>query len=171
MLSLNDEVYSPPQLCAGIPRRADLIACPADVVYPRSRKVLPPVSRRLPARYPHPADLVIYQHAQATASTGRMRHQILTNGGAVDAGARFLKTVPLVWVGAPEGLAWEIPAPRLAFEVWLHLPATASTGAGRGRYPFWEMAVESDSNTAPSRAALAQTFAVHGDPWRGPHSL
>lgn len=155
MLQLNDEVYS--RLTAQEFEGELTLGVPSDVVYPAIPKVL----HQFHAAFPRVRIQLI---SSFTNRLKQLHHRgkcdiILTTEDAVDAGGEVLKTVPLVWVGAPEGLAWKSRPLRLAFEygcIFRHSVQRALDEAGIS----WEMAVESDS-TRTVEASVGADLAVH----------
>ncbi len=155
MLALNDEVYA--RLTDQAFEGEITLGVPSDVVYP----YIPGVLRRFAVEYPRMRVTLMSSY------TSRLKMQfargecdlILATEESVGEGGETLVTLPLVWVGAPDGAAWKSRPLRLAFEyacLFRGRVQAALDAAGIA----WEMAVESDS-TRTVEASVSADLAVH----------
>ena len=155
MLALNDEIIS---------RMTDpgyegeiILGVPHDIVYP----VIPEVLQSFHAQHPRMrVNLLssntrelkdLFSHGEAQV--------ILTTEDEADAGAETLVEVPLIWVGAPDGVAWKSRPLRLAFEHRCIFRASVQQALDDAGIA-WEMAVESES-TRTVEASVSADLAVH----------
>ena len=84
---------------------------------------------------------------------------ILTTEDTLDAGGETLLILPLVWIGAPDGVIWKSRPLRLAFEHTCLFRGGVQKKLDEAGIP-WEMAVESDS-TRTIEASVSADLAVH----------
>lgn len=165
MLALNDEVWG--RLTHNAYEGELVLGVPGDIVYPH----IPGVLRRFALAYPRVRVRLVssytrpLKHAHARGECDL----ILTTESACDTGGETLATLPLVWVGAADGVAWKARPLRLAFEhncIFRAEVQRALDSAGVA----WEMAVESDTTRtieASVTADLAVTAVLAGS--MGPH--
>ena len=155
MLALNDEIYA--RLSDQSYEGEIVLGVPHDIVYP----MIPSVLRRFHAEYPHMRVQLI------SSFTRSLKEQfdkgecdlILTTEDRPDAAAETLINLPLVWVGAIDGIAFRQRPLRLAFEnrcIFRPRVQAALTTAG---IP-WEMAIESEQTRA-IEAGVSADLAVH----------
>ncbi len=155
MLALNDEIFN--RLTAHEYEGEITLGVPHDIVYPN----IPTVLRRFNTEYPRVKVQLI------SSFTRRLKDQfargevdiILTTEEGLDQGGETLATLPLVWVGAPEGTAYKQRPLRLAYEhncIFRQGVQKALDAQGIN----WEMAVESDS-TRTIEATVSADLAVH----------
>lgn len=155
LLALNDEVLGRLGDCCveGEIR----VGVPADIIYP----VIPPVLRAFGREYPR-VRVTLIAGATVTLKEQFERGEIdllLTTETNVDAGGVTIAEMPLVWVGAPNGIAWkERPLP-LAFEFRCAFRQSVQRRLDEAEIP-WTMAVEADSSRAVG-AMVAADFAVY----------
>lgn len=155
MLALNDEIWV--RFTDATFEGELVLGVPNDVVYP----ALPPVLQRFHADYPRMKITLVSSY------TRRLKQMfahgdcdvILTTENAVDPGGETLKTLPLIWVGAPGGQAWRQRPLRLAFEtrnVFRIRVEAALDAAGIA----WELGVSSEMSRT-IEASCAADLAVH----------
>lgn len=155
LLALNDEAMA--RLTDQVFEGEIVLGVPHDIVYPAIPKVL----QRFHADYPR-MKITLVSSYTSTLKTMFRRGEcdvILTTEDAADAGGETLRTVPLVWVGAPGGQAWKARPLRLAFEHKCIFRARVQTALDRAGIP-WEMGVESESNRT-IEASVSADLAVH----------
>lgn len=155
MLALNDEVYS--RLTDQAFEGEVVLGVPHDIVYP----AIPLVLRRFSAEYPRVNVRLVSSY---TLGLRKMFDRgecdmILTTEDCVESGGETLLTLPLIWIGAPNGCAWKGRPLRLAYE-----HACIFRGGVQKKLDeagiAWEMAVESDS-TRTIEASVSADLAVH----------
>lgn len=155
ILALNDEVYG--RLTAQEFEGEIVLGVPHDIVYP----AIPMVLQRFHAEYPR-------MKVQLVSSfTSRLKSMlargdcdlILTTEDGCEAGGETLMNLPLVWVGAPGGVAWKSRPLRLAYEHNCIFRQGVQAALDKAGIP-WEMAVESDS-TRTIEASVSADLAVH----------
>ncbi len=154
MLALNDEALSrlTSACCAGDIR----LGVPHDVVYP----AIPGILRRMAQAYPRVRiNLVSSFTLQMKQDFARGGFDVmLTTEEAPDAGAEVLSSRALVWVGAPDGTAWQRRPLRLGFKdtcIFRARAQSALDAAGLG----WETATGGESEQAVE-ATVAADLAV-----------
>ena len=155
MLSLNDEVMG--RLTRDPHEGEVVLGVPHDIVYP----VIPQVLQHFARAFPRMKVSLISSFTRVLkAQFGRGECDIiLTTEDTVDPGGVTLAELPLVWVGAPGGVAWKGRPLKLAYEhncIFRQGVQAALDGAG---IP-WQMAVESDS-TRTIEASVSADLAVH----------
>lgn len=155
MLALNDEVYG--RLTHQAYEGEIVLGVPCDVVYP----VIPQVLRRFNASFPRmKVHLVSSYTTRLRAMFARGECDlILTTEDSCDPGGETLVQLPLVWIGAPGGVAWKQRPLRLAFDYGCIFRSVAQAALDRAGIP-WEMAVESDSSRT-IEASVSADLAVH----------
>lgn len=155
MVLLNDEVFG--RMTQSVNEGEIVLGVPHDIVYP----AVPHVLRRFAAAYPKMRVTLLSSFTtvlKAQFARGEC-DVILTTEGSVDPGGETLVELPLVWIGAPHGIAWKCRPLRLAFEhncIFRQGVQAALDQAGIQ----WEMAVESDS-TRTVEATVSADLAVH----------
>ena len=155
MLALNDEVFS--RLTDQAYEGEVVIGVPHDIVYP----AIPQVLQRFAAEYPR-----VNVRLVSSYTTGLRKmfergecDMILTTEDTLENGGETLLTLPLIWIGAPNGTAWKSRPLRLAFEYACIFRAGVQKKLDEVGIP-WEMAVESDS-TRTIEASVSADLAVH----------
>ena len=154
MLALNDEVLSrfASTACCGAIR----LGVPHDVVYP----VIPGILRRMAQAYPR-------VRVNLTSSFTLLMKQDFARGGfdvmltteeAPDPGAEVLSSRGLVWVGAPDGNAWQRRPLRLGFKDTCIFRSRAQSALETAGIP-WELATGGESEQAVE-ATVAADLAV-----------
>jgi DNA-binding transcriptional LysR family regulator len=154
MLALNDEALArfTAEACTGTIR----LGVPHDVVYP----ALPGVLKRMAQAYP------LVRIGLVASFTLPMKEAfargeldvMLTTEAAPDPGAEVLGARPLVWVGAPDGVAWQRRPLRLGFKDSCIFRLRAQAALDAAGIP-WEMATGGDSEPAVE-ATVAADLAV-----------
>ncbi|MDR7125869.1 LysR family transcriptional regulator [Pseudotabrizicola sp. 4114] len=155
MLALNDEVM---ERLTRDPHEGEVVlGVPHDIVYP----VIPQVLQHFARSFPRMKVSLISSFTRVLkAQFGRGECDIiLTTEDGVDPGGVTLAELPLVWVGAPGGVAWKGRPLKLAYEhncIFRQGVQAALDRAGIA----WQMAVESDS-TRTIEASVSADLAVH----------
>lgn len=154
MLALNDEALSRfnATACSGTIR----LGVPHDIVYP----AIPGILKRMAQTYPR------VQVNLVSSFTLAMKEEfirggfdvIVTTEDAPDHGAEVLGARPLVWVGAPEGSAWQRRPLRLGFKDGCIFRPTAQAALDRAGIP-WELATGGESEQAVE-AMVAADLAI-----------
>jgi DNA-binding transcriptional LysR family regulator len=155
MLELNDEVYS--RLTSQEFEGVITLGVPHDIVYP----AIPMVLRKFAADYPRVKVQLISsftKELKAQFARGEV-DVILTTEERCDDGGKTLMDVPLVWVGAPDGIAYKQRPLRLAYEGNCIFRVGVQKALDTAGIP-WEMAVESNS-TRTIEATVSADLAVH----------
>lgn len=155
MMALNDEVFA--RLTAQEFEGEIVLGVPHDIVYP----AIPQVLQRFNAEFPRVRVQLL------SSFTTRLRDSfargdvdiILTTEDTCDPGGETLKSLPLIWVGAPNGSAWKQRPLRLAFEHKCIFRTSVQNALDRAGID-WEMAVESDSSRT-IEASVSADLAVH----------
>ena len=155
MLALNDEVMG--RLTRDPHEGEVVLGVPHDIVYP----VIPQVLQHFARSFPRMKVSLISSFTRVLkAQFGRGECDIiLTTEDTVDPGGVTLAELPLVWVGAPGGVAWKGRPLKLAYEhncIFRQGVQAALDRAGIA----WQMAVESDS-TRTIEASVSADLAVH----------
>lgn len=155
MLALNDEILA--RFTQSAFEGEITLGVPNDVVYP----ALPPVLQRFHALYPRMKVTLVSSYTQRLKAM--FAHGdcdvILTTEQEPGTGGRTLRTVPLLWVGAPGGQAWHQRPLRLAFEtrnIFRRRVEAALDAAGIA----WEIAVTSEMSRT-IEVSCAADLAVH----------
>lgn len=155
LLALNDEV------CGRLTDQAFegeiVLGVPHDIVYP----AIPPVLRRFHAEYPR---MKVHLLSSNTRDLKDLFARgecdiILTTENDCDPGGQSLVTLPLFWIGAPGGSAWQQRPLRLAFEVQCIFRSRVQKALDGVGIP-WEMAIESQ-HTRTVEASISADLAVH----------
>ncbi len=155
MLALNDEVYG--RLTDQAFEGEVVLGVPHDIVYPS----IPQVLRRFNAEYPRVKVQLLSSNTRALKEQfGRGECDvILTTEDHCDEGGETLATLPLVWIGAPNGCAWKQRPLRLAFEQRCIFRQKVQIALNQAGIP-WEMAVESEQSRT-IEASVSADLAVH----------
>ena len=155
ILALNDEVYG--RLTDQCYEGEIVLGVPADIVYP----AIPRVLRHFHSEFPRMRVQLISSYTtrlKALFSRGEC-DLILTTEDVCEPGGETLIELPLIWVGAPGGIAWKSRPLRLAFE-YTCIFRTGTQAALDAAGISWEMAVESDSSRT-IEASVSADLAVH----------
>lgn len=155
MLALNDEAYS--RLTADEYEGEIVLGVPHDIVYPAIPKVLQQFNADFPRMKVHLVSSYT-RSLREDFARGEV-DMILTTEDSCDAGGETLISLPLIWAGAPGGVAWKSRPLRLAFEHRCGFRPGAIAALDRAGIP-WEMAVESDSSRT-IEASVSADLAVH----------
>lgn len=155
MLALNDEVFG--RLTHDAYEGEIVLGVPNDIVYP----TIPQVLNRFNADYPR-MKISLVSSFTRTLKAQFARGEcdiILTTEDSPEPGGETLTSLPLIWIGAPGGVAWKQRPLRLAFEhnCIFRTGVQAALDAGGIN---WEMAVESDSTRA-IEASVSADLAVN----------
>ncbi|MCX7288602.1 MAG: LysR family transcriptional regulator [Rhodobacterales bacterium] len=154
MLTLNDEALSrfATTACDGEIR----LGVPHDVVYP----AIPGVLKRMASAYPClRINLVSSFTTLMKQDFGRgLFDVILTTEETPDPGAEVLGARPLVWVGTPDGNAWQRRPLRLGFKDTCIFRPRAQAALDDAGIP-WELATGGESEQAVE-ATVAADLAV-----------
>ncbi|WP_135448923.1 MULTISPECIES: LysR family transcriptional regulator [Tabrizicola] len=154
ILALNDEALSRfnATACCGTIR----LGVPHDVVYP----AIPGILKRMAQTYPR------VQVNLVSSFTLAMKQEfarggfdvIVTTEDTPDPGAEVLGARPLVWIGAPEGTAWQRRPLRLGFKDGCMFRPVAQTALDAAGIP-WELATGGESEQAVE-ATVAADLAI-----------
>ncbi|WP_428545142.1 LysR family transcriptional regulator [Profundibacter sp.] len=155
MLALNDEVFG--RLTNQAYEGEVTLGVPHDIVYP----AIPQVLQRFAAEYPRMNVRLVSSYTKGLRKMFERGEcdLILTTEDTLEAGGETLLSLPLVWIGAPNGTAWKSRPLRLAFEHACTFRAGVQKNLDEAGIP-WEMAVESDS-TRTIEASVSADLAVH----------
>jgi DNA-binding transcriptional LysR family regulator len=155
MLDLNDEALG--RLTADSYEGEITLGVPHDIVYP----VLPPVLRQFSMDFPRMQVRLISSYTKQMKEQFE-RHEIdvlLTTEYGTPEDATLLRSVPLVWIGAPEGTAYRNRPLRLAHEAHCIFRQIAQRSLDEANLP-WQMALDTDS-TRTAEATVAADLAIH----------
>ncbi len=155
MLNLNDEALA--RLTGQSFEGEVVLGVPSDIVYP----AIPRVLRRFAQDYPRMRVTLVSSY---TRRLKRLFEQgecdvILTTEDEADAGGETLRSIPLIWVGAPGGHAWKQRPLPLAFEYNCIFRTRVQAALDAVGIP-WVMAAESET-TRSIEASLSADLAVH----------
>lgn len=155
MLALNDEVFS--RMTDQAYEGEVVLGVPHDIVYP----AIPQVLRRFTAEYPR---MNVRLVSSFTMGLRKMFDRgecdmILTTEDTLEAGGETLLTLPLIWIGAPNGTVWRSRPLRLAYEHNCIFRGGVQKKLDEAGIP-WEMAVESDSSRT-IEASVSADLAIH----------
>ena len=154
MLALNDEALSrfAATACDGEIR----LGVPHDVVYP----AIPGILKRMASAYPCLRINLVssFTLLMKEAFTRGEFDVILTTEENPDPGAEVLGSRPLVWIGAPDGMAWQRRPLRLGFKDTCIFRPHAQTALDEAGIP-WQMATGGESEQAVE-ATVAADLAV-----------
>ncbi len=155
LLSLNDEVWN--RMTDQVYEGELVLGVPHDIVYPH----IPSVLKKFAAEYPRVKVQLI-----SSFSTGLIEQFvagkadiILTTEQGSRPDAVKLTDLELVWLGAPDGVAWKQRPLRLAYETRCIFRPMAQKALDDVAIP-WEMGVESESSMTVE-ASLSADLAVH----------
>lgn len=155
MLALNDEVIG--RLLATEYEGEIVLGVPHDIVYP----TIPEVLRAFNAAFPG----MKVQLLSSFTKTLKEQYErgeadlILTTEIDPDTGSEPLTEKPLIWVGAPNGLAWRRRPLPMAFEMrCMFRPETVRRLDAAG-IP-WDLSVDAESSRSVE-AAVSADLAVH----------
>lgn len=155
MLALNDEVIG--RLLATEYEGEIVLGVPHDIVYP----TIPEVLRAFNAAFPR----MKVQLLSSFTKTLKEQYErgeadlILTTEIDADTGSEPLSEKPLIWVGAPNGLAWRRRPLPMAFEMrCMFRPETVRRLDAAG-IP-WDLSVDAESSRSVE-AAVSADLAVH----------
>ncbi|PYG28257.1 LysR family transcriptional regulator [Pelagimonas varians] len=160
IVDLNDEAYT--KLTDQNWEGDIILGVPEDIIYP----VIPEVLQRMGRTHPRVKVQLVSSFTKTLKdqfSKGEV-DVILTTETGVDSGGETLTTVPLNWIGVPDGQVWKTRPLRVAFCrrcVFREDTLKRLDAAGIE----WEMAVESDSEKAVDAtvsADLAVTVKLEG---------
>lgn len=155
MLALNDEAFA--RLTCDEYEGEVVLGVPHDIVYP----AIPQVLRQFARDYPKMRVTLL------SSFTRVLKQQfargdcdvILTTEATVEPGGETVAELPLIWVGAPGGVAWRQRPLRLAYEQHCIFRQDVQAALDAAGIP-WQMAVESDS-TRTVEASVSADLAVH----------
>ncbi|MEP2784045.1 MAG: LysR family transcriptional regulator [Pseudoruegeria sp.] len=155
MLALNDEIYA--RMTHQSYEGEIVLGVPHDIVYP----AIPQVLHRFSVDFPRVRVQLLSSYTRRLKEQFRRGEcdMILTTEDICDAGGETLKSLPLIWVGAPGGTIWRQRPLRLAYEPNCLFRGTVTEALDQADIP-WEMAVESDS-TRTIEASVCADLAVH----------
>lgn len=154
MVDLNDEIFS--KLTDQKYEGEIVLGVPHDIVYP----VVPQVLKRFNAEFPRMKVQLVASHTdklKAQFARGEC-DLILTTEYGLDKGGETLTTIPLRWVGAPDGTALRTQPLRLAFGKHCKFRPLTLEVLNRAGIE-WEMAVETDSDRT-IEATISADLAV-----------
>lgn len=155
MLELNDEVYS--RLTAQEFEGEIILGVPHDIVYPS----IPMVLQHFHRDYPR------MRVSLLSSFTTQLKEQfargecdiILTTEDDVGVDGETMVELPLVWIGAPNGVAWRQRPLRLAFEHRCIFRKGVQEALDRAGIP-WEVSIESNQSRT-IEASVSADLAVH----------
>jgi len=155
MLALNDEIYA--RMTDHAFQGEITFGVPPDIVYPHT----PGILQRFAAEFPRVKVQLI------SSNTYQLKRlyahgdcdMILTTERDVAHGGETLTTQPLVWVGAPNGVAWKSRPLRLAFEHGNLFRGRVQEALDHAGIP-WEMSVESEFFRS-IEASVTADLAIH----------
>jgi DNA-binding transcriptional LysR family regulator len=155
MLALNDEVFG--RLTNQAYEGEVTLGVPHDIVYP----AIPQVLQRFAAEYPRMNVRLVSSYTKGLRKMFERGEcdMILTTEDTLESGGETLLTLPLIWIGAPNGSAWKLRPLRLAYEHACIFRAGVQKNLDEAGIP-WEMAVESDS-TRTIEASVSADLAIH----------
>ncbi len=155
LLALNDEAFG--RLTHDAFEGEIVLGVPHDIVYP----VIPQVLRQFARDYPKMRVSLVSSFTRGLIEEFAKGacDVILTTETTVGGGGETLAELPLVWVGAPGGMAWRQRPLRLAYEQRCIFRQGVQAALDKAGIP-WELAVESD-NTRTIEATVSADLAVH----------
>lgn len=155
MVGLNDEMLG--RLSAREQEGEIALGVPCDIVYP----AIPTVLRRFALEFPKVKVNLISSYTRMLRQSFEKGEVdvILTTEDEPKPQAETLAVAPLVWVGAPNGQAWQGRPLRLAFSTNCIFRQPVQRCLDRAGIP-WEMAVETASDNSV-HATVTADLAVH----------
>lgn len=155
MLVLNDEAFA--RLTREEYEGEVVLGVPHDIVYP----AIPQVLKQFARDYPKMRVTLLSSFTRVLKGQFARGEcdVILTTEEAVEPGGETVAELPLVWVGAPQGVAWKQRPLRLAYEQHCIFRQGVQAALDRAGIA-WEMAVESES-TRTVEASVSADLAVH----------
>jgi len=155
LVALNDEVIG--RLTHQAFEGEVVLGVPHDIVYP----LIPLVLKRFNAAYPRVKVQLISSYSIALKDQfGRGECDlILTTESSETEDSETISTLPLRWVGAPNGSAWRQRPLRLAFCRRCLFRSKVITALDHAGMP-WEMTVDTDSDRS-IEATVAADLAIH----------
>jgi DNA-binding transcriptional LysR family regulator len=155
MVALNDEAFN--RLTDRVFEGEVVLGVPHDIVYP----AIPQVLRLFHAAFPRvKVQLVSSNTRSLKEQFGRGACDlILTTETALDPGAETLCRKPLLWVGAPGGVAWRQRPLRLAFGRRCTFRPNVLEALDRAGIS-WDVMVETDSDRT-IEATVTADLAIH----------
>lgn len=155
MLALNDEVWS--RMTDQAFEGEVVFGVPSDIVYPH----VPGILQRFAQEFPRVKVQLISSYTtrlKQMLQSGKV-DVILTTESGLDKDGEIIERAPLIWVGAPDGNAWQDNPLRLAFEKNCIFRAAAQMALSKSGLD-WEIAVESNS-TRTIEASVSADLAIH----------
>ena len=155
MLTLNDEAFA--RLTCDEYEGEVVLGVPHDIVYP----AIPQVLKQFARDYPKMRVRLLSSFTRVLKGQFAKGEcdVILTTEAVVEAGGETVAELPLIWVGAPGGMAWRQRPLRLAYEQHCIFRQGVQAALDLAGIP-WQMAVESDS-TRTVEASVSADLAVH----------
>ncbi len=155
MLALNDEALG--RLTDRAFEGEITLGVPHDIVYP----AIPPVLRRFNAAFPRVKVQLLSTYTTVLKEQFARGgcDMILTTEEGCAPGGEALVSLPLVWVGAKDGTAWQRRPLRLAFEYRCLFRKRVLEALERASIS-WEISVESEQSR-PIEASVSADLAVH----------
>ena len=154
MLDLNDEALA--RLTHQEFVGEIVLGVPHDIVYP----AIPQILNRFGTDYPRVKVQLVSSYTNELKkmfASGKC-DLILTTEHAPDPGGETLATVPLRWVGAPQGKSWRQRPLRIAFCTQCRFRPYALRALEKAQIP-WEMAIESGHDRA-IEATISADLAI-----------
>lgn len=160
MLELNDQVWS--RMTAEEFTGEVRLGVPHDIIYPS----IPGVMQTFAAEYPRVQVTLIssYTRALLTDFDKGELDVILTTEEGVCSSGETLRTVPLIWIGAPGGRAWKAQPLSLAFATRCVFRGVAVQALDASGIP-WKLRIEAESERtieATISADLAIQVGIDG---------
>lgn len=155
MLALNDEVLR--KLTSQDYEGTLRFGVPHDIVYP----AIPSVLKRFATEFPRmkvQLSSSFTRELKAQFARGEL-DVILTTETGVESGGETLTSLPLVWVGAPQGQVWRNRPLPLAFEERCRFRQEVQGRLDSAGIP-WELVVDSNSSRT-IEATVSADLAVH----------
>lgn len=155
MLDLNDEIWG--RLTSKVYEGEIKLGAPHDLVY----RVIPQILKQFHAAYPRMRVILsstMTKTLKEQFARGQLDMILTTEAGPVD-GAETLTSLPLIWVGAPDGQAWRQRPLRFASEPDCIFRPHVFRALDAAGVP-WEMGVESDATRAVE-AGVEADLAVY----------
>lgn len=155
ILEMNDELLA--RMTAQEFEGSITLGVPHDIVYP----VVPEVLRRFNEEFPRVEVKLLASYTRLLQEQfGRGEVDlILTTENELREGGEMLIEVPLIWVGARGGKAWQARPLRLAFEPKCRFRSVALAELDKAGID-WEMAVQ-DESARVIEASISADLAIH----------